>query len=125
MDAFKLSTIVLGVICILLLVALTVVSIELGICRHRVNIPFVFTGGSLKQTPPMSQADANKQNSTLAHLAQVKNAVNLADNQGMFWVQGTSPLAAPTAVTVTIQGQKVTLGGDSANPLHGLIPMFG
>lgn len=113
--------ITLGVLCILLLVALIVVSIQLGICKTRPNIPAVVIQGSIAETSgPMTQDQANKANSTLATSAQVQAAANLADFSGKtYWVQGTK-----SAMAVTIKDRTLS-AGDASKPWTGLVTQLG
>lgn len=90
--------ITLGVLCVLFLVALIVVSIELGICKTRTNIPAVIMRNLALYSPgglamKLSKDEVAKAN--LATLDQVKAAPNLSQPSlagnpiATYWIKGS------------------------------------
>lgn len=110
--------ITLGVLCVLFLVALIVVSIELGICKTRTNIPAVVTpkpvlgwsDTAIGQSDPAWQSAMK--NKLLATVVQVRSASNLSKvPDGRYWIQEKP--ATCTSFSVEITGGKINGCGDS------------
>ncbi len=111
--------ILLAVLCILLLVALIVVSIQLGICKTRTNIPGMVLTGTISEysVTNMTPSAANQVNTKLATMQEVQSATNLGQFTGTYWIQGPS-----SALAVAIQNRILTLltPSEIKGPYNGL-----
>ena len=111
MDTFKISTIVLGVLSILFLVALMIVSIQLGIAKTQLDIPAMVIRMIALYSPnglsvPIGHDEAAK--ADLATLDPVKAAPNFkafvptkGDPVNTYWIKGATLVDIDSSGKVT------------------------